>query len=81
MKRVSVRDGTVTTVCKMPETAEEAWTFGGAAWGPDGDYIVFSTRKQIWEVPAQGGNPRVLIESEGSKGSATWNCTPSVVSG
>jgi hypothetical protein len=43
---------------------------GGASWSPDGKEIVFTTnlagRDNLWEVPASGGWPRQLSQSDDS---------------
>jgi Tol biopolymer transport system component/predicted Ser/Thr protein kinase len=70
LKRVVVQGGTPSVLCAAP-----GGVFGGT-WSPDGDSVVFSTGSpsRIFEVPAQGGEPRLLFEPEGTaKGSRNFN--------
>ncbi len=60
LRKVAVQGGNVTLLCQIPEGF-----FNGGAWAPDGNSIVFTTKppNRLYEVSAQGGNPRPLIES------------------
>ena len=60
LRKVSVRGGTVITLCDPPST------FWGGAWSRNGESIVFSAGRpaRLYEVPARGGTPRQLIEPE-----------------
>ncbi len=70
LQKVSVQGGPAMRLCEMPSRQ-----FYGGSWSPDGDSIAFSSPiinaadPVIYEVPAQGGVPSLLIgpaESEGS---------------
>lgn len=47
------------------------------AWSPDGDEIVFTTnltgRNNLWKVPAAGGWPIQLTQSDDRQSAATWS--------
>jgi eukaryotic-like serine/threonine-protein kinase len=60
LRKVAVQGGNVTLLCQIPEGF-----FNGGAWAPDGNSIVFTTAppNRLYELSAQGGNPRVLIDS------------------
>jgi Tol biopolymer transport system component/tRNA A-37 threonylcarbamoyl transferase component Bud32 len=64
LKRISVDGGPAVTLCSLVGTIYE-----GGAWSPDGSSIVFSTGTAypvLYEVPAQGGTPKLLFEPEKS---------------
>ena len=67
LKRVSLVDGLVSTICRLPEGAGSQ-----GAWGPDGT-IVFSVptseRAGLFRVPASGGTPDVLTRPDADDGS------------
>ena len=70
LRKVSVQGGPAVRLCEMPGAA-----FYGGAWSPDGDLVVFSSNPAnvfpaIYEVPAQGGVPSLLIGPEESEGSS-----------
>ncbi len=69
LKKVSVQGGPAITLCPLPGTIWE-----GGAWSPDGSSIVFSAGSSppvLHEVPARGGEPKLLFEPETSeRGSA-----------
>ena len=61
LRRISVLGGSaVSVVEKLPD--QTIGPFGGA-YSPDGASIVISHSEGLFEVPAQGGEPRLLIES------------------
>ena len=68
LKKVSVQGGLAIRLCELPGTL-----YGGT-WSPDGEVIVFSSGLLLYEVPARGGTPNLLIspqEPEGSPGGPT----------
>ena len=46
-------------------------------WAPDGSRITFETLSEgsanLWEVPAEGGHPRLLFSSPGFDGQPAWS--------
>ena len=74
VKKVSVQGGLASRLCQLP-----ANHFHGGSWSPDGEVIVFSSgdggaAHSLYQVPARGGTPNLLIspeESEGSSGGPT----------
>ena len=69
VRKVSVRGGAPMTLCKLPHRL-----FGGGAWSPDSDSIVFSSDfpLRLFQVPARGGTPEILFDPEGSMGPHNW---------
>ena len=69
LKKVPVRGGPASRICELPGSI-----FGGS-WSPDSELIVFSSRADgsgppvLYEVPAKGGTPQVLVSAEGSDAS------------
>ena len=64
LKKVSVQGGPAITLCPLPGSIWE-----GGAWSLDGDSIVFSSGSGfpvLHEVPARGGEPKLLFEPETS---------------
>ncbi|MCB1021335.1 MAG: PD40 domain-containing protein, partial [Acidobacteria bacterium] len=59
LRKVSVYGGPVTTLCPLSGSI-----FGGSAWSPDGEAIVFSTGLPpvLFEVSSRGGEPRALAD-------------------
>ena len=59
IRRVSVHGGTPVPICDVPADLL------GVSWGPD-DTIVFaeSSSRELWRVPAVGGQPELLTEVE-----------------
>ena len=64
LRMISFQGGPAITLCPLP--ASEFW---GGSWSPDGNVIAFSTAfpPQIYEVLAQGGDPKLLFEPEQSE--------------
>ena len=64
LKKISVQGGPAITLCPLP-----AGRFWGGSWSPDGSVIAFSAAfpPQIYEVVAQGGDPKRLFEREESE--------------
>ena len=58
VRKVSVQGGLATRLCQLPGSH-----FHGGSWSPDGEVIVFSsgTPHNLYEVPARGGTPNLLI--------------------
>jgi Tol biopolymer transport system component/predicted Ser/Thr protein kinase len=68
LQKVSVQGGPAMRLCETPSRL-----FYGGSWSPDGDSVVFSSPiteaadPMIYEVPAQGGVPSLLIGPEESE--------------
>ena len=62
LKKISAQGGPAITLCPFPEGDLR----GGGGWSPEGDFIAFGSGgpSRIYEVPARGGEPRLLIEPE-----------------
>src|SRR4029079_4909043 len=73
--KARVRDGAITPLCQIPDGAGEGPFFSGASWSADDNFIVFAVQDRIWEVPAGGGKPVVVIAPEAGKG-ISLNTTP-----
>lgn len=63
LKAVSLTGEEPVSVCELPEADVP---FGGGSWSADGQRIVFSSGALLYEVPASGGQTRLLFEREGS---------------
>ena len=63
VKRISAQRGAATTICELPQSSY----FGGSL-SPDGNSFVFAAGApyRLYEVPARGGNPRLLAELDWS---------------
>ena len=61
LKKISVQGGPPITLCALPGDS-----LRGGGWSPDGDYIAFGSGgpSRIYEVPARGGEPKLLFEAE-----------------
>ena len=62
LKKVSIHGGPAIRICEVIGGSP------GASWSPDGDWIVFSAGnpRVLYEVPASGGTPNLLVSPEGS---------------
>ena len=76
LKKVSPQGGLASRLCELPSSH-----FHGGSWTPDGQSIVFSSGEphSLYEVPARGGAPNVLVSAEESEppsqeplGRITW---------
>ena len=65
LKKVSVHGGPASTICSTNAG------FQGGTWSQDGSAIVFSSRGEgrfrLYEVTAQGGTAKPLLDAEGSE--------------
>ena len=61
LKKISAQGGTAITLCPLP-----GGNLQGGGWSPEDDLIAFGSGgpSRIYEVPARGGEPRLLFESE-----------------
>ena len=66
LKKIPIQGGPAITLCPLPGVT---YQFFGGAWSPDGQSIVFSSLvpTRLFEVPARGGNPKLLIEPTNSE--------------
>ena len=58
LRKVALAGSASTAICQLPSGRE----FEGGAWSADGGSIAFARLPSIYEVPARGGVPKVLIE-------------------
>ncbi len=70
VKKVPVQGGLPSRLCQLP-----ALHFHGGTWSPDGEVIVFvsgdpGAAHSLYEVPARGGTPNLLISPEESGGAS-----------
>ena len=70
VKKVPVQGGLASRLCQLP-----AIHFHGGSWSPDGEVIVFNSgdagaAHSLYEIPARGGTPNLLISPEESEGSS-----------
>jgi len=71
LKKISVDAEVPVPICEMPSIA-----FSGGSWSRDSQSVVFASGsvetghadRHIYEVPAAGGNPELLISSKPSEG-------------
>ena len=68
LRRVDLQGSPSIRVCELP--AGDHWD--GATWGPDGETIVFSADHKLWEVPARGGDPTLIVEAEDHDSAAAF---------
>ena len=61
LKKISAQGGPAITLCPLP-----GGNLLGGGWSPEGDFIAFGSGEpsRIYEVPARGGEPRLLFELE-----------------
>ena len=59
VKRVPLGGGGVVTLCELPSGGAR-----GGAWSPDDESILFAAFRDgaLYEVPARGGSPKLLLE-------------------
>ncbi len=63
IKRVGIDGGDPITLGELP--GQGGAGFRGVSWSPEGERIVFSsTAGRLWEIPARGGEPQVLIDRD-----------------
>ena len=64
LKKISVQGGPAIVLCPLPDA-----NFFGGGWSPNGDLIAFTSElpPKIYEVPARGGEPKMLFEPESSE--------------
>ena len=64
LKKISAQGGPVITLCPLP-----GGDLRGGAWSPEGDFIAFGSGgpSKLYEIPARGGEPRLLFETEGTR--------------
>ena len=65
LKKIPVRGGPPVRICQLPSP-----NYFGGIWSPDGGLIVFDSSSRLYEVPARGGVPTVLVSPEESVPSA-----------
>ena len=63
LRRVAIDGGDPVVLCTLPEGRRQ-YPFVGGTYSLDGERIVFSSRMRLWEIPAQGGEPRLVFEPE-----------------
>ena len=61
LKKISAQGGPAVTLCPLP-----GGNLLGGGWSPGGDFIAFGSGgpSRIYEVPARGGEPKLLFEAE-----------------
>jgi len=62
IKQVGIDGDDAITLGDLPGFGPNG--FQGGAWSPDGERIVFSSTGRLYEIPARGGEPQVLVESD-----------------
>ena len=64
LKKISVQGGPTTALCPLPDA-----NFFGGGWSPNGDLIAFTAElpPKIYEIPARGGELKLLFEPERSE--------------
>jgi eukaryotic-like serine/threonine-protein kinase len=65
LRRVSIDGGDPITLCELPSKQQSTAFFGGT-WSPDGERIVFGSGMRLYELPARGGRPRLLLDQSDS---------------
>ncbi|MEO8453484.1 MAG: hypothetical protein ABI647_27115, partial [Gemmatimonadota bacterium] len=75
MKKVPIEGGDPITLAQIPGTVD------GATWGERG-VIAFtsSTDRSLWQLPAEGGTPALVIRPDSSKGEV-WLSHPAFLPG
>ena len=61
LKKISAQGGPAIALCALP-----GGDLKGGGWSPDGDFIAFGSGgpAKVYEVPARGGEPKLLFEPE-----------------
>ena len=64
LKKIPAQGGPAITLCPLP-----SGNLQGGGWSPDGDFIAFGSGapSKMYQVPARGGEPRLLFEPEGTQ--------------
>ena len=70
LRKISVLGGAAATVCEQLPTFTEG-PFGGA-YSPDATSIVLSHAAGLYEIPAQGGEAKLLVEHPVERNRLRW---------
>jgi serine/threonine-protein kinase len=80
LKKVNMTGGEPQLVAVLPRGtkpyARPGWNWGGGAWGTDGRMVLALYEGGLVRVPADGGEPEVLAESEGFE---SWYQRPQIL--
>src|SRR5262249_7342365 len=63
LRKVPASGGPVLVVCDIPDTGR----LMGAVWRPDGTIVFAVWRSHLYQVPAAGGKPAVLLANNPDK--------------
>jgi serine/threonine protein kinase/Tol biopolymer transport system component len=66
LKTVAAEGGPGTTLCELPGG------ISGATWNAEGTIIIGQWERGLYAVSAQGGEPRVLMKPDSTKGEASF---------
>ncbi len=59
LRRISIDGGDAITLTELPSQTD---ALVGGTWSPDGERIVFSSGRRLYEIPARGGEPELLFD-------------------